>query len=111
MVILKAFKVNSLQNLTVKDHLQLLGKKIKIKTRSLSKYAMLVTLAKGLISQNYVKPKDQSTVNYLNLSRDDLILLKGIPIGAKIENDDGGDTDILSSQSCNDDGSNTNNSI
>ena len=72
---------------------------------------MLVPLAKGLINQDYVKPKGQSTVNYLNLSRDDLILLKGIPIGAKNENDDGGDTDILSSQSGNGDGSSTNNSI
>ena len=72
---------------------------------------MLVPLAKGLISQNCIKPKNQSTVNYLKLSRDDLILLKGIPTGAKTENDDGGDTDILSSQSGNDNGSSTNNSI
>lgn len=69
-IILTAFGVNSLRELGVRHHLLPLGKQLNVKCRSMSKYDMLVPLAKKLVELEHIHVNTH--VNYRDLKRDDV---------------------------------------
>ena len=71
VVLLVVFKVNSFDYLSVKENLNPLAKYLKIKTRGLGKYEMACQIAKELIKQGYVVPRDPAAqeLNYNSIKR------------------------------------------
>jgi len=68
-VILEAFAVNSIRDLSVKQHLLPLGKLLSVKCRGLGKYQMIIPLAQKLITKKYVIFVEGQNVNFVHLSR------------------------------------------
>ena len=65
VVLLVGFSVNSFDYLSINRNLNPLAKHLKVKTRGMGKYEMACSIAKQLLKQQYVVPRDPAQeLNY-----------------------------------------------
>lgn len=83
IAVLVAFRASSLSDISLKKHLIPLAKELKIKHRSMSKYEIVIPLAKVLFEQKYLIPRENEECNYLHLSRKSVKLVKKLSCDAK----------------------------
>jgi len=76
IAVVTAFQSNFLQDLSLKAHIILLAKKLRVRHRSTGKYDLMVPLAKELFNQGYVKSQDDGHVNFKKLKRNMLKVCK-----------------------------------
>jgi len=81
-----AFQASSLSDISLKKHLVPLAKELKIKHRSMSKYEIVIPLAKALFEQKYLIPRANEECNYLHLSRNSVELVKTLKCCGNVAN-------------------------
>lgn len=74
IVLLVALNANCYDNLSVKKSLVPQAKHLSVKTRGLGKYDMAIPIAKELIKQEYITPKEnEKQLNYNGIKRNDIV--------------------------------------
>ena len=73
VVLLVAFSVNSFDYLSINRNLHPLAKHLKVKTRGMGKYEMACSIAKQLLKQQYIVPRDPAQeLNYNCIKRTEI---------------------------------------
>lgn len=75
LAVLVAFDASSLSDISLKTHFIPLAKELKVKHRSMSKYEIVLPLAKALFEQKYLVGNN-GQCNYLHLTRNSIKVLK-----------------------------------
>ena len=74
VVLIVAFRTTPFDCLSVRGHLQPLAKYLEVKVRGIGKYQMAIPLAKELMKQQFVGPRDGVVmINYNHIKRKDYI--------------------------------------